>query len=100
MVERRPRRDERQPAAGRRSTCWTTKTCVTSAQLIDGNLINGEIRFCSGTSCGTGYASTVKGLQVIAPRNKVEYGFAKVLGVSSANVTAAPWSTSSRLASA
>ncbi len=70
------------------STCWTTKTCVNSAQLIDGNLINGEIRFCSGTTCGTGYDSTVKGVQVFAPRNKVEYGFARVLGVANGNVQA------------
>ena len=80
-------------------TCWTAKTCVTSAQLIDGNLLNGEIRFCSGTACGTGYASTVKGLQVIAPRNKVDYGFANVMGVPSGNVNADAWSTSSRPAS-
>ena len=65
-----------------------TKTCVTSAQLTDGNLLNGEIRFCSGTACGPGYASTVKGLQVIAPRNKVDYGFANVMGVPSGNVNA------------
>ena len=26
---RRPRRDEQQPATGRRSGCWPTKTCVT-----------------------------------------------------------------------
>ena len=70
------------------SLCWTTKTCVTSAQLIDGNLVNGELRFCSGTTCGAGYASTVKGLQVIAPRNKVQYGFARVLGVQNGSVSA------------
>ena len=70
------------------STCWRTKTCVNSAQLIDGNLVNGEIRFCSGTTCGPGYDSTVKGLQVFAPRNKVEYGFARVLGVANGNVQA------------
>jgi Flp pilus assembly protein TadG len=68
--------------------CWTTQSCVTSAQLIDGNLVNGEVRFCSGTTCGAGYASTVKGLQVIAPRNKVDYGFANLLGVSSGSVQA------------
>ena len=80
-------------------TCWTTKTCVTSAQLIDGNLVNGEIRFCSGTTCGAGYASTVKGLQVFAPRNKVEYGFARVLGVQTAACPRPRWSTCSRPAS-
>jgi hypothetical protein len=69
-------------------TCWTAKTCVTSAQLIDSNLLNGEIRFCSGTTCGTGYDATVKGLQVIAPTNKVDYGFANLLGVASGRVTA------------
>ena len=61
---------------------------MTSAQLIDGNLLNGEIRFCSGTDVRSGYASTVKGLQVIAPRNKVDYGFANVMGVCSGNVNA------------
>ena len=71
-----------------KSTCWTTKTCVTSAQLTDSNLANGEIRFCSGTTCGAGYASTVKGLQVIAPTNKVDYGFANLLGVDSGSVHA------------
>ena len=35
-------------------TCWTAKTCVTSAQLTDGNLLNGEIRFCSGTDVRPG----------------------------------------------
>ena len=71
------------------STCWTTKTCVTSSQLIDGNLVNGEIRFCAGATCGAGYTSSVKGLQVFAPRNKVEYGFARVLGVNNGSVQAA-----------
>jgi Flp pilus assembly protein TadG len=70
------------------SSCWTSKSCVTSAQLVDNNLVNGEIRYCSGTTCGSGYASTVKGLQVTAPRNKVQYGFARVLGVQNGNVTA------------
>lgn len=69
-------------------TCDATKTCVTSAQLTDGNLLNGEVRFCSGTTCGASYASTVKGIQVIAPRNKIDYGFANVLGVGSGHVTA------------
>jgi len=69
-------------------TCWTAKTCVTSGQLTDTNLENGEIRFCEGTGCGAGYASTVKGLQVIAPRNKIDYGFANLLGVASGSVQA------------
>jgi len=71
-----------------KSTCWTTKTCVTAAQLTDANLDNGEIRYCGtgGPSCGSGYASTVKGLQVVAPKNKVDYGFANLLGVASGSV--------------
>jgi hypothetical protein len=69
-------------------TCWTSKTCVTSGQLTDTNLENGEIRFCSGTTCGPGYDAAVKGIQVIAPRNKVDYGFANLLGVSSGSVQA------------
>ncbi len=39
-------------------------------------------------ACGSGYASTVKGLQVTAPRNKVDYGFANVMGVPSGSVNA------------
>jgi hypothetical protein len=71
-----------------KSTCWHTKTCVTATQLTDGALTNGEIRYCGagGPSCGTGYASTVKGLQVIAPDNKVDFNLANFLGVSSAQV--------------
>ncbi len=68
--------------------CWRSKTCVTSAQLTDGQLSNGEIRFCSGTTCGAGYATSVKGLQVVAPRNKVDYGFANLFGVPSGSVQA------------
>ena len=70
------------------SGCWTTKTCVTSAELTDNDLTNGELRFCAGTACGSGYASTVKGLQVLAPANKVDYGFANLLGVASGTVNA------------
>jgi Flp pilus assembly protein TadG len=69
-------------------TCWTAKTCVTSGQLTDTVIANGEIRYCEGTGCGPGYASTVKGLQVIAPRNKIDYGFANFLGVPSGSVQA------------
>lgn len=70
------------------STCWTTKTCVTAAQLTDTKLDNGEIRYCGtgGPSCGSNYASTVKGLQVVAPRNKVDYGFANIFGIGSGSV--------------
>ncbi|MBF4769980.1 Tad domain-containing protein [Nocardioides agariphilus] len=72
------------------STCWTTKTCITATMLTDGQLANGEIRYCGtgGPSCGTNYASTVKGVQVFAPRNKIDYGFANLLGVSSGHVQA------------
>ncbi len=71
-------------------TCWTTKTCVVSGQLTDNNLLNGEIRYCGagGPSCGTGYAATVKGLQVFAPRNRIDYGFANIFGVGNGNVSA------------
>jgi hypothetical protein len=44
------------------------KTAVTSVQLTDGDLDNGEVRFANG------------GLQVIAPRVQVNYGFAAVMG--------------------
>ena len=71
-------------------TCWTSKSCVTSAELIDGNLTNGEVRYCGtgGPTCGSGYASTVKGIQVLAPTNKIDYGFANALGVDSGFVGA------------
>ena len=36
--------------------------------------------------CGTGYAATVKGLQVIAPYNKVDFGLANFLGIDSTTV--------------
>ena len=68
------------------STCWTTKTCVSAGQLIDGNLLNGEIRYCAGTGCGTGYAATMKGLQVVAPYNKVDFGLANIIGIGSTTV--------------
>ena len=67
-------------------TCWTTKTCVAADELTDNDLLNGEIRYCAGAGCGTGYSATVKGLQVVAPRNKVDFGLANFIGVDSTTV--------------
>ena len=69
-----------------------------AAQLTDNNLTNGEIRFCSGTSEARG-TPAVKGLQVIAPRNRVDYGFARLLGVQAARGTGTRSSTCSQRAS-
>jgi len=64
-----------QPQDDNRS-CWRTQTCITAAQLTDGDLTNGEARYTS------------LGLQVIAPDNRVSFGFANVFGVSGVSVGA------------
>lgn len=46
--------------------------CVTGAHLIDGSLANGEIQL------------TVKGLKVLVPQERVDYGFARVLAPDNA----------------
>lgn len=50
--------------------CWRTAppTCVTSAHLTDGAEANGEVRY------------TADGLEVVAPRVRVDFGFAGVFG--------------------
>jgi len=50
-------------------------TCVTSAQLTDGILTNGEVRF------------TDVGLQVVSPEAWVDFGLAEVFGSSGTNVS-------------
>jgi Flp pilus assembly pilin Flp len=59
------------------STCVQAKTCVGAAQLTDGDVENGEVRY------------TALGLQVIAPRHWVDFGFAKIMGFSGSYVDAA-----------
>lgn len=69
-------------------TCRVQAPCVaTNAQLVDGDLTNGEVRFCSGLN--TPAAGCRKaGLQVIAPNAKVDFGFATVFGMNSIDVAA------------
>lgn len=58
-------------------TCdWraTNVTCVTPTQLVNGNLDDGEVRYANG------------GLQVVAPKTRVSFGFANVFGVGGTNV--------------
>ncbi|MEO6509895.1 MAG: hypothetical protein ABIO16_02810, partial [Nocardioides sp.] len=55
--------------------CAVAKTCVTAAQLTDGAVNNGEIRY------------TDKGLEVVAPRHYVSYGFARGIGIKGNWVT-------------
>jgi hypothetical protein len=54
----------------------TPATCVTSAQLTDGSLVNGEVRWIS------------TGLQVVAPDTRVDFGFAKIMGFDGTYVDA------------
>lgn len=48
--------------------CWRTKTCVTTSQLTDASLTNGDVRY------------TADGLQVTAPNHYVSFGLARVMG--------------------
>jgi hypothetical protein len=67
-------------------TCRAQAPCVAStAVLTNGNLADGEVRFCSGLN--TPAAGCRKsGLQVVAPQAKVDFGFAGIFGVSSIEV--------------
>jgi hypothetical protein len=57
-------------------SCWRTNTCVTTSQLTDGSLANGEVRYTSA------------GLQVTAPRHWVGFGMARIIGFQGAYVDA------------
>jgi Flp pilus assembly protein TadG len=59
-----------------KTTCVQNHTCVTAAQLTDGDLTNGEVRYVSG------------GLQVISPSNWVAFGMAKAIGIQGTHVSA------------
>jgi Flp pilus assembly protein TadG len=48
--------------------CWRTQTCVSTAQLTDADLTNGDVRY------------TADGLQVTAPNHYVSFGMARVMG--------------------
>ena len=68
--------NDNQPTNRNGACVSTTESCVTSnTQLTDANLNNGEVRWANG------------GLEVITPQEKVDYGFAKVMGYNSTNVT-------------
>ena len=58
------------------SPCWRDNTCVTKAQLTDGDLDNGEVDVVAD------------GLRVTAPQARVDFGFANVFGVSGTSVDA------------
>lgn len=65
--------DEKAPTA----TCVKNKNCVTStAQLTNGTLTDGEVRYTSD------------GLQVVAPRHYVGFGMAQIMGIPGAYVGA------------
>jgi hypothetical protein len=51
-------------------------TTITAAQLTDGSLNNGEVRYTSD------------GLQVVAPRHWVSFGMARIMGFNGTNVYA------------
>ena len=65
-----------QPQDDAQQACAQAKTCVSAGQLTDSNLDNGEVRYTSD------------GLQVLAPRHYVDYGFAGVLGFKGSYVHA------------
>jgi hypothetical protein len=69
--------NDNQPATDN-DACWRHNPvdCVVSSDLTDGNLANGEVRY------------TAKGLQVVAPRARVDFGFANVFGASGTSVSA------------
>lgn len=52
--------------------CWTANTCVTTSQLTDGDMTNGDVRYVT--------VSGEDGLQVTAPNNYVSFGMARVMG--------------------
>jgi hypothetical protein len=65
-----------QPQDDEQQACAVAKTCVSASQLTDANLNNGEVRY------------TAEGLQVVAPRHYVDYGFANILGFQGDYVSA------------
>ncbi len=56
--------------------CWRDNTCVTKADLTDGNLANGEVQVVAD------------GLRVTAPKALVDFTFADVFGAHGASVDA------------
>ena len=67
--------NENQPINRNGACVSTTQSCITgNGQLTDGNLTNGEVRWANG------------GLQVITQGERVDYGFAKVIGFDNNDV--------------
>lgn len=56
------------------ASCSAEQPCVTSAELVDGNLLNGDVRYANG------------GLRVRTPYSRVDYGLAKVMGFNQIDV--------------
>ena len=67
--------NDNQPVNRNGACVSTTHSCITSnTQLTDGNLTNGEVRWANG------------GLEVITQNEKVDYGFARVMGFQDTQV--------------
>lgn len=62
-----------QPQDDKRA-CWTSNNCVTTAQLTDNDLTNGDVRYV------TVPGQNQDGLQVTAPNNYVGFGMARAMG--------------------
>lgn len=60
--------------------CWRTRSCVAKADLTDANLTNGDVRVVT--------INGKSGIQVTAPLDRVDFGFANVFGVSGISVNA------------
>jgi hypothetical protein len=68
-----------QPQDDNRS-CWRTQSCVAKSDLTDADLTNGDVRIVT--------INGKSGVQVTAPTNRVDFGFANVFGVSGISVGA------------
>ncbi len=69
--------------------CWVDNDCITAADLVDTDMTNGDVRYVSGcTSTSLPSCHKTDGLQVVAPDNRVDYGFADIIGVSNGTVRA------------
>jgi len=67
--------NENQPVNRNGACVSTTQSCINgNTQLTDGNLSNGEVRWANG------------GLEVITQDEKVDYGFARVMGLQDTRV--------------
>lgn len=69
-------------------TCRTQSPCVAdNAQLTDGNITNGEARFCTGLNAPVA-GCRKSGFQVLAPQAHVDFGFANIFGIGGIEVQA------------